>query len=94
VSSVEDYKKLREYEKETFEKMVSQVRYKFDESLSSFSIKLQVLSSFLNPLNYSESVLNICDSFWSCYTAPLSLGDLKYKNKQKRTIKLKKFLAW
>jgi hypothetical protein len=29
VSSVEDYKKLREYEKETFEKMVSQVRYKF-----------------------------------------------------------------
>ena len=25
VSSVEDYKKLREYEKETFEKMVSQV---------------------------------------------------------------------
>ncbi len=30
MSSVEDYKKLREYEKETFEKMVSQVRYKFD----------------------------------------------------------------
>ncbi len=27
MSSVEDYKKLREYEKETFEKMVSQVRY-------------------------------------------------------------------
>jgi hypothetical protein len=35
VSSVEDYKKLREYEKETFEKMVSQVRYKFERVVLS-----------------------------------------------------------
>ncbi len=35
MSSVEDYKKLREYEKETFEKMVSQVRYKFERAFLS-----------------------------------------------------------